>query len=344
MRKWTVALCVLAVAAAFVPAQAADSADAGRDTYLGRWAFDIPEVGGPVWVGIRQEDGYLDADMLWVGGSVVPVASVSTSEENYMVTKIDSVVRERDEKGQPTRVHHLTTALWFDQTGNYVSGGVYAPNRNGKGVRMIEINGRRIPELPEAPDLSEAKYGEPVELFNGENLDGWKLVNPNHTNGWVVEDGVLYNRPKQVEGQPHISYGNLQTVGEFEDFNLTMDVNVPKDGNSGVYLRGIYEVQVLDSYGKPLDSHHMGAIYSRITPSKSAEKPAGEWQSLDITLCDRHVTVILNGETIIDNHPVLGCTGGALTANEFEPGPIYLQGDHDYVAYKNIVLKPIVKE
>jgi hypothetical protein len=132
-------------------------------------------------------------------------------------------------------------------------------------------------------------------------------------------------------------------VREFEDFNLTLETNVPKDGNSGIYLRGIYEVQVLDSYGKPLDPHNMGAIYSRICPSELAEKPAGEWQTFDITLVDRHATVILNGKKIIDNKPILGCTGGALWSDPLRPGPIYLQGDHTGANYRHIVLRPVVK-
>jgi hypothetical protein len=99
----------------------------------------------------------------------------------------------------------------------------------------------------------------------------------------------------------------------------------------------------MDSYGKPLDSHNMGALYSRVTPSMSAEKPAGEWQTLDMTLVDRHVTVVLNGKKIIDNQPALGCTGGALWSDQFRPGPIYLQGDHGAVSYRNIVLRPVVK-
>ncbi len=115
------------------------------------------------------------------------------------------------------------------------------------------------------------------------------------------------------------------------------------NNNSGIYLRGIYEVQVADTYGKRLDSHNMGGIYSRITPTVNAEKPAGEWQTYDITLVDRHVTVVLNGKTIIDNQPLLGCTGGALWSDEFRPGPIYLQGDHTGVCYRNMVLKPVAK-
>jgi len=120
-------------------------------------------------------------------------------------------------------------------------------------------------------------------------------------------------------------------------------VNVPRRGNSGVYLRGIYEVQISDSYGRDLDSHNMGAIYSRITPTVAAEKPAGQWQTLNITLLNRHVTVELNGKVIIDNQPLLGCTGGALWSDESKPGPIYLQGDHSAVSYRNIVLTPILK-
>jgi hypothetical protein len=87
----------------------------------------------------------------------------------------------------------------------------------------------------------------------------------------------------------------------------------------------------------------MGAIYSRIFPTEGAEKPAGEWQTFDITLVDRYVTVILNGKAIIDNQPLLGCTGGALWPDQFRPGPIYLQGDHTGVSYRNIVLRPVVK-
>jgi hypothetical protein len=118
---------------------------------------------------------------------------------------------------------------------------------------------------------------------------------------------------------------------------------VPEGSNSGIYLRGLYEIQVMDSYGKPLDSHNMGGLYSRITPSESAEKPAGEWQEFDITLCDHHLTVVLNDKKIIDNQPVMGVTGGALSADEASPGPIYLQGDHGKVSYRNIVLTPILK-
>jgi hypothetical protein len=205
-----------------------------------------------------------------------------------------------------------------------------------------DFTGKRTPPLPPAPDLSKLKFGPPISLFNGKDLTGWRLTNPAAANGWSVIDGVLNNNPLQEPGKPHKGFGNLRTDQEFEDFNLTLETNVPKNSNSGVYLRGIYEVQILDSFGKPVDSHNMGAIYSRITPSEAAEKPAGEWQTLDITLVDRHATVILNGKKIIDNQPILGCTGGALWSDPMRPGPIYLQGDHSGANYRNMLLRPVV--
>ena len=163
-----------------------------------------------------------------------------------------------------------------------------------------------------------------------------------NNSGWKVEDGTMVNNAPQEPGH-HKSYANIRTTREFNDFNLTLEFRVPKDGNSGVYLRGIYEIQVADWYGKKPDSHGVGGLYSRITPTSNPSKPAGEWQKFDITLVDRHVTVILNGVKIIDNKPVLGCTGGALWSNEFRPGPLYLQGDHTSVDYRNIVIRPVVE-
>lgn len=205
------------------------------------------------------------------------------------------------------------------------------------------FTGRRIADLPPAPDLARVSFGAPVTLFNGRDLAGWRLTDARQANGWSVADGVLMNRPTQAEGRPHKSYGNLRTDAVFEDFNLQLEVRTQPGSNSGIYLRGIYEIQVSESYGQKPDSHNMGALYSRLTPAVAAERPPGEWQTFDITLVDRHLTVVLNGTRIIDNQPILGITGGALTADEFKPGPIYLQGDHSSVDYRNIVLRPVVK-
>jgi len=316
-------------------------ADETANPYIGHWALTIPG-GGAGWLSVTQENGYLDASILWGGGSVVPVASVYMDDDVLIVTRVRKVER-KDAKGEVIRTHTFTELIIAEVSGDTLQLTQIRPRSNGKGVERSDFTGKRIPPLPPKPDLSKVKYGKPIVLFNGTNLDGWKLTRPGQTNGWSVEDGVLINRPVQQKGKRRISYGNLRTVAEFEDFNLKLEVNVPERGNSGIYLRGIYEVQVSNSYGRGLDSHNMGAIYSRITPIVSAEKPGGLWQTMNITLVDRHVIIELNGKVIINNEPLLGCTGGALWSDEFRPGPIYLQGDHTAVSYRNIVLTPVIK-
>jgi hypothetical protein len=311
-----------------------------KDQFVGRWSLYLP--GGAGWLEIRNKGNYYDGDLLWYGGSVLPVSSVVFTDDAMKVTSSREIVREKDENDHPTRVQTLTAWSTFTMINeNDLQGRAYVPQRNGIDVDMVEFTAKRLPDLPPAPELKNLKFGEPVELFNGKDLTGWTLTNPESVNGWKVESGILINDPVQEEGKAHINYGNLRTEDTFEDFNLKVEVNVPEKSNSGIYLKGLYEVQVVDSYGRPLDSHNMGGLYSRITPSVAAEKPAGQWQEFDITLYDHHLTVVLNGKKIIDNKPVMGVTGGALSADEDSPGPIYLQGDHGKVSYRNIVLTPI---
>jgi len=335
--KWPLGLAALLVSGS--PALAADESN----PFLGRWALTIPG-GGAGWLGVTEEKGYYDASIMWGAGSVVPVASVffSDNKESLFVTRINEVKR-KDASGKVVRTQQFTEALQAKVSGDELTLTRLTPRENGEGVLREEFTGKRIPPVPPAPDLANVKYGSPIQLFNGKNLDGWKLTNPSAANGWSAEDGLLVNRPVQEPGKPHKSYGNLRTEQEFEDFNITLEARLQSGQNSGVYLRGVYEVQVADTYGKKIDPHNMGAVYSRITPSEAAEKPPGEWQTLDITLVDRHATVILNGKKILDNAALLGCTGGALWSDELRPGPIYLQGDHTGVEYRNIVLKPVVK-
>jgi hypothetical protein len=313
------------------------------DPFLGMWALDLDyESSHAGWMEIAQKDGYIDASVLWRWGSVYPVEFVFTDEDHMIITNSNNLVREKNGAGEPVREQRQI--YWFDLTKegtDMISGKAFFPNANGLGVEVVSFTGKRIPEIGDAPNLGNIHFGKKVELLNGKDLTGWELLEPDAVNGWKVMDGVLVNNPVQKEGQPHVHYGNLRTKQTFEDFNLKLEVKVPKGSNSGVYLRGIYEVQVMDSYGHPLDSHNMGALYSRIVPLMAAEKPAGEWQKMDITLYKRHLTVLLNGKMIIDNQPVKGITGGAMTADEFVPGPIYLQGDHGKVSYRNIVLIPI---
>ncbi len=315
------------------------------EPFLGSWALTLDYTDNNAgWLEVRQEEGYIDSDLLWRSGSVTPVDFTMVNGEILMLFQGREEIRKKDADGNPVRTTH--PVWWFKITkagADRLEGVARFPHDNGIGLERVSFTGKRIPPCGPPPDLQKIRYGEPVTLFNGKDLGGWKLVDRNSVSGWKVKDGVLYNNPAQPESGKHIHYGNLRTTGVFEDFNLKLEVNVPEGSNSGIYLRGIYEIQVYDSYGMELDSHNLGALYSRITPSVAAEKPAGEWQSLDITLYKRYLTVVLNGKTIIDNQPVKGVTGGALTSDDFSPGPVYLQGDHGEVSYRNMALTPVIQ-
>ncbi len=303
--------------------------------FYGMWTIDI-DNGSVGWLNVNEDKGFLDGELLWQGGSVVPVSHVYFIDDNTLV-----VTRTREIARDANRNHVLTQTFTFERKGDKFTGFMTEPVGDSKSVSKLKFEGWRLPDPGPAPDLSKVKYGEPIQLFNGKDLTGWRLINPRQANGFKVVDGALVNDPVNEEGR-RVSFGNLRTDREFDDFNLKLEVNVPEHSNSGVYLRGMYEVQVVDSYGNELDSHNMGAVYSRITPTVAAEKKGGEWQTMDITLYKRHVTVILNGKKIIDNQPVYGPTGGAMQADVFKAGPIYLQGDHGKVSYRNLVLTPIV--
>ena len=202
------------------------------------------------------------------------------------------------------------------------------------------VEGWRNPPIKPA-STKDAKFGAPIDLLaNG--LDGWVLMNPAAKNGWSFKDGILSNKlGLKPDGSWAGGGSNLKTKREdFYDFNIEYDVRVPAKSNSGVYLRGRYECQVIDSYGKPVDEHNMAAYYGRVVPKVAAEKAPGEWQHVSATLYKRHLTVVLNGVTIIEDAPVVGITGGAIDANEFVPGPIYLQGDHSDADFKNMIIRP----
>jgi hypothetical protein len=327
------------------------SARAGNP-YGGDWALTIPG-GAAGWLGIDEQDGKLSGSMLWGWGSVEPVDAVKVDGDTLVITRLHrGEHKNADGKMVKTVATETITANMTAEAGSPVaaSHGDYLhlttvkTGPDGTEVDHATFTGKRQAPVGPAPDLANVKFGDPIKLFNGKNLDGWELTDAHAASGWKAQDGLLINDIAQEPGKSHKNFGNLRTVREFEDFNITLEVNIPKGGNSGVYLRGTDEVQVADTYGNGLNPHNMGALYSRITPTVAAEKPAGQWQTMDITYVDRHVTVILNGTKIIDNQPVRGCTGGALWSDPFRPGPIYLQGDHTGITYRNIVLRPVVKD
>ncbi len=312
---------------------------ADQEAFLGGWAL-YPPGGGAGWLGVNKNADAIQAEMMWIGGSVVPLDTVLVRDGKLRLTRSRELAGPLVE-GKPSK-RKVIEAITVTLDGTLLNCVSVTPKPDGQGEDRFEFTGKRLPPLPPAPDLSKVRFGVPIQLFTGRDLDGWRLTYTNADNGWSVRDGVLVCDPKQEEGKPPKHYGNLRTVAEFEDFSLHAETRLAKDGNSGIYLRGIYEVQVYDSFGRPLDSHNMGALYSRITPSSSAEKHAGEWQTLDITLVDRHVTVVLNGQLIIANQPVPGPTGGALWSEVDRPGPIYLQGDHTGIEYRHLVMRPVI--
>lgn len=189
--------------------------------------------------------------------------------------------------------------------------------------------GRRAPSLKRK---GAPKWGKPITLFNGKDFTGWRFSDPGKAGSWKVEDGALVNSGKGAE---------IITTSKFEDFKLHLEFNCGPESNSGVYLRGRYEVQIETDSAQEPSSHHTGGVYGFLAPSPELPRKAGAWQSFDITLFGRTVTVVQNGETVIDHQQIPGITGGALDSHEELPGPIYLQGSEEgRVAFRNIVIVP----
>jgi hypothetical protein len=174
-------------------------------------------------------------------------------------------------------------------------------------------------------------------LFNGKDLTGWKLRRPGGYASWSVRNGWLVNDvPKGKHGT------DLVTKETFQDFVLRCEYMIPKGANSGIYLRGRYEIQVVDDFnrGRPSKGGN-GAIYSQAPVAKFASKPAGEWQTVEATIVGNKITVILNGIKVHDQFESPGPTGGHIDNKVDQPGPIMLQGDHGNISFRNIRIQEL---
>ncbi|MDZ4797476.1 MAG: DUF1080 domain-containing protein [Bryobacteraceae bacterium] len=196
------------------------------------------------------------------------------------------------------------------------------------------FSGVRAPKFEQA-DGSKMKAGAPVELFNGRDVSGWHALRTNTPFLWKVEQGVLKNGPGTTD---------IVSDAKFMDFKLHVEYRVGPGSNSGIGLRGRYEVQILEDLGKPANTHGNGALYSRILPTENASKPANEWQTVDITLAGNIVTVVLNGKKVIDAKEIDGLTAIAMDPDEGEPGPLVLQGDHGPVEFRKITVTPLSRK
>jgi type 1 glutamine amidotransferase len=188
-----------------------------------------------------------------------------------------------------------------------------------------------------AATLSEAETAAGFRpLFNGENLSGWRLRNPDGLASWSAQNGMLVN---EIPDGKHGT--DLVSEETFKDFTIRYEYMVPKGSNSGLYLRGRYEIQILDDHGAAPGVGSNGAIYSVKAPSQNVSKPAGQWQEVEATIRGNRITVVLNGVKIHDDVEVARATGGQLDNNLNEPGPIMIQGDHGAVAFRNMRVKAL---
>ncbi|MEJ2584435.1 MAG: DUF1080 domain-containing protein [Robiginitalea sp.] len=284
----------------------------GDSQAIGRWDLEV-QYGNqwvPSWLGVELSGNKaLVGHFVGPGGSARPIAEVH--DKNGLISF------SIPPQWSGSQYMHLTGMV----KGDSLEGNILDHMGNARAFRGV-----RAPELLyPAPE----KWADPRPLLQENSLSGWVPQTGNRENQWFVEDGVLTSPASGV---------NLMTEEKFMDFKLHIEFRYPEGSNSGVYLRGRYEVQVEDSYGKEPNSHYLGGVYGFLMPNENAAKKAGEWQSYDITLVGRRVTVVANGKTIIHNQIIPGITGGALDSRESEPGPLYLQGDHGPVEYRNITI------
>lgn len=308
-----------------------------QQNILGAWAFQLPDL-HPVWLKVDRVDGHLSVEFLWSVGNARPI------REAKIVDGELTFLRRTNWKslGKPNLSRSMTE-FRARATGDEMQLRFRrVADEQNAASEWKSLKGHRIPPPPGKPDLAKVKFAEPVELFNGKDLSGWVLSDVTQKNGWDVRQGVLVNETPKTDFGGYGTFGNLMTERLFTDFELSLEYNVPKGGNSGVYLRGMYEAQVVDRDSRMQGISGPGAIFGRIPPAVNAGRVGGEWNTYVLTLVDRHVTVVLNGHTVIDNQLLAGCTGGGINANDSQPGPIFLQGDHTSVSYRNIRLRPVI--
>lgn len=174
-------------------------------------------------------------------------------------------------------------------------------------------------------------------LFNGKDLSGWKLRRADGHPSWTIKDGILINTVNKGEHGT-----DLVTEQKFWNFSVRYEYKIPKGANSGFYLRGRHEIQILDDFDKGQPSlGGNGAIYQHTAVSKFASKPAGEWNTVEATMIGNKISVVLNGVKVHDNVVCDRATGSEIDNKVNEPGPFFLQGDHGSVSFRNIRIKEL---
>lgn len=281
---------------------------------FGRWDVTVQGQQGEYasWFEFFQNNGKLSGRFVGIQGSARPM----------------EVIRYQDK----TLYFHLAPQ-YEKHEGNLIfkgklRDGTIVGETNDENDNWITFTAVPAPKLPYRNNI---KWGASVDLIQND-LSNWTLRKPEGPNGWKITEGILSNTTPSVD---------LVTKEHYTDFKLHAEYKIPEKGNSGIYLRGRYEVQIVDdSYDLP-ELLSSGAIYGFIAPSTNASKPTGEWNTLNITCVGSYVTIDLNGQRIIERQEIPGLTGGALDSREGEPGPIMLQGDHQAIEFRKLILTPV---
>jgi len=322
MRRNLVGLILLIAALSPHRAYAADQGESTSTTsaaevkpFVGRWDLNVKSPKGelPSWIEVSDEQGRV---------KVVMVGLTDHATELKKADLIDGEIEFLSPKGEEG---YSVDALFKGK----LVGGQLAGTVNGPNGATWTWTGFRASSLKRA---AAPKWGKPVTLFNGKDFTGWRFRDPAHAGSWKVEDSDLVN---------HGEGSDIITTAKFDDFKIHVEFECGPMSNSGVYLRGRYEVQIeTDSEAEP-PSHHTGGVYGFLDPTPEQPRKSDVWQTFDITFVGRTVTVVQNGITVIDHKEIPGITGGALDSHEGLPGPIYLQGsEKGRVAFRNIEITP----
>jgi hypothetical protein len=303
-------LCfVLTLALGLLPAA---SKKDGASPFTGRWdlAVKTPQDKYPSWMEFSEKGDNAQVRIVGRVASAHPATDIKLEGTHLSFTTSESFEKE-------------IKVTWEM---NFADGKLTGHQKRADGVEG-ELTGVHAPALKRKPP---AAWSVPKSLFDGKDLTGWEPDNPAE-NHWKAQNGELINQSAGA---------NIRTTGKFDDFKLHIEYNCPKDGNSGVYLRGRYEIQVeYEPPGVDDKLHGMGSIYGFIAPAVEVPRHPGQWESYDVTFVGRNVTVVRDGVTTIDNKEIPGITGGALDSNEGQPGPLYIQGDHTGgMKYRNITI------
>jgi len=286
----------------------------------GRWDLTMTVNGKerPSWLEVRHSGEHaLVGRFCYVAGSARPVSEIKFNQGKF------SFVIPSQWKGEEGEYSYLE--LDGSVKGDSLKGTIHLVWNN----TWLKFVGSRAPALH---NTNPTIWDKPVALFNSKDLTGWHATG---TNQWIVESEILKSSVKGT---------NLVTDKTFNDFKLHIEFRCPKNGNSGIYLRGRYELQITDNKGMEPSDTFFGGIYGFVEPNQMVAKSAGEWQSYDVTLIGRRVTIVANGIAIVTDQVIPGITGGALDSKEGEPGPIMLQGDHEPIEFRNIILTPAINK